>query len=216
MTQFYRTLGFDQINSQQITILAPELSSSDLGSTYQLPIFLTPVQAGFPSPATDYQEAKFDLNTHLIANPNATFFVRVDGDSMVGANVQSGDIAIVDRSLEARNGDVILAVIDGDFTIKRLEITDKKAKTHNAVTNFEPIKEIKVNTKTVTLEVKYGYEAKSKTPHKLKKITLSSNTHNFKRIRLLPENSAFAPIEITGNMTFVVWGVVTSVIHRLR
>jgi DNA polymerase V len=96
--------------------------SPDLKTSYKLPIFITPVKAGFPSPATDYEEAKLDLNTHLIAHPNATFFVHIDGDSMIDAKIQSGDIAIVDRSLEAVNGDVILAVIDGDFTIKRLEI----------------------------------------------------------------------------------------------
>lgn len=104
-------------------------TKADVSTVCFLPMFLSEVSAGFPSPATDYEESKLDLNTHLIANPNATFFVRVKGDSMVDANIESGDIAIVDRSLEARNGDVILAVIDGDFTIKRIEITNAKGDT---------------------------------------------------------------------------------------
>jgi DNA polymerase V len=160
------------------------ISTPDLKTSYKLPIFITPVRAGFPSPATDYEEAKLDLNTHLIAHPNATFFVHIDGDSMIDAKIKSGDIAIVDRSLEAVNGDVILAVIDGDFTIKRLEIRDKKG---------EIIKDLK---------------------QKNAKLTIA--TQNTKQIRLLPENPEFEPIEITGNMTFQVWGVVTSVIHKMR
>jgi DNA polymerase V len=162
----------------------PKIYKPELKTSYKLPIFITPVRAGFPSPATDYEEAKLDLNTHLIAHPNATFFVHIDGDSMIDAKIQSGDIAIVDRSLEAVNGDVILAVIDGDFTIKRLEIRDKKG---------EIIKDLK---------------------QKNAKLTIA--TQNTKQIRLLPENPEFEPIEITGNMTFQVWGVVTSVIHKMR
>jgi DNA polymerase V len=103
----------------QVQILTPQLET-----TYKLPIFISQVQAGFPSPATDYEETKLDLNSHLIANPNSTFFVRIDGESMVGCGIKSGDIAIVDRSLEPKHNDIILAVVDGDFTIKRLDIRE--------------------------------------------------------------------------------------------
>jgi DNA polymerase V len=103
----------------QVQILTPQLDTS-----YKLPIFISHVQAGFPSPATDYEETKLDLNAHLIPNPNSTFFVRIDGESMVDCGIKSGDIAIVDRSLEPKNKDIILAVIDGDFTIKRLDIRE--------------------------------------------------------------------------------------------
>lgn len=77
------------------------------------------VSAGFPSPADDYLEQHLDLNEYLIKNPSATFFVRVEGDSMVGASIQAGNILIVDRSLEASHGDIVIAVLNGAFTVKR-------------------------------------------------------------------------------------------------
>ena len=77
------------------------------------------VAAGFPSPAEIYVENPLDLNNLLIYRPAATFFVRASGDSMVGAGIQSGDILVVDKSLTARDGSVIIAVLDGDFTVKQ-------------------------------------------------------------------------------------------------
>jgi DNA polymerase V len=85
------------------------------------PLFLHPVQAGFPSPAEDYIEKKLDLNEHLIQHPAATFFVRVEGDSMIGAGIHKGDILIVDRSLDALSGRIVIAVLNGEFTVKRLK-----------------------------------------------------------------------------------------------
>ena len=85
-----------------------------------LDLYSSPVSAGFPSPAEDYIEGKLDLNQHLIRHPLATFFVRVSGDSMVGAGIHSGDLLIVDRSLEAREGTVIIAVVNGELLVKRL------------------------------------------------------------------------------------------------
>ena len=83
------------------------------------PLFFSPVQAGFPSPAQDFIERQLDLNEFLIHHPAATFFVRVAGDSMIDANMNAGDILIVDRSLEPKNESIILAILDGDFTVKR-------------------------------------------------------------------------------------------------
>lgn len=83
-------------------------------------LFVDRVAAGFPSPASDYIEQPLDLNNHLIKNPAATFFVRTEGDSMVGAGIYSGDILIIDRSLQAVNNSVVLAVVDGEFTVKRM------------------------------------------------------------------------------------------------
>lgn len=80
------------------------------------------IPAGFPSPATDYIEGNLDLNEHLVRHPAATFFVKVDGDSMTGAGMFSGDTVIVDRSLEAVNNSVVVAIYDGELTIKRLKI----------------------------------------------------------------------------------------------
>ena len=78
------------------------------------------VSAGFPSPADDYTEGTLDLNEYLVRHPAATFFVRVQGDSMVNAGIHSGDLLVVDRSLEPGHKKIILAVLDGEFTVKRL------------------------------------------------------------------------------------------------
>lgn len=87
------------------------------------PLFLAQVPAGFPSPADDYIERKLDLNQHLIKHPAATFFVRVSGDSMVEAGVHSGDLLIVDRALEPADNSVVVAVVNGELTVKRIRKT---------------------------------------------------------------------------------------------
>ena len=76
------------------------------------------VVAGFPSPAEQYLEPQLDLNALLVKRPAATFFVRVSGDSMIGAGIHDGDILVVDRSLRPVSGDVIIASVDGEFTVK--------------------------------------------------------------------------------------------------
>ena len=86
---------------------------------YALPIFACGVSAGFPSPADDYLEGSLDLNEHLIREPAATFFVRAKGDSMIGSGIHDGDLLVVDRSAEAKNGNVIIAVINGELSVKR-------------------------------------------------------------------------------------------------
>jgi DNA polymerase V len=78
------------------------------------------VAAGFPSPATDHLDRRLDLNEHLLLHPQATFFMRVKGDSMTGAGIHDGDLLIVDRSLEATSGRVVVAALDGELTVKRL------------------------------------------------------------------------------------------------
>jgi len=84
------------------------------------PLFLAGVPAGFPSPADDYIEKHLDLNEHLVKHPSATFFVRVTGNSMTDAGIRNGDILIVDRSLSPSSGRVVIAVLDGELTVKRL------------------------------------------------------------------------------------------------
>jgi DNA polymerase V len=98
----------------------------DLSTKYRQPLFEAVVPAGFPSPAADYEEDKLDLNRYLIKNPAATFFVRVTGYSMMGAGIYSGDLLVVDRSLEPRDKSVVIAVIDGELTVKRIRIGKKK------------------------------------------------------------------------------------------
>ena len=78
------------------------------------------VAAGFPSPADDYVEVGIDLNDQLIRHPTSTFFLRVSGESMLGAGIHDGDLLVVDRSLDPRPGRVVVAVLDGEFTLKRL------------------------------------------------------------------------------------------------
>jgi len=79
-----------------------------------------PVSAGYPSPADDYLDGSLDLNQHLIKHPTATFFVRVAGESMREAGIHSGDVLIVDRALIPGDGSVIIAIINGELTVKRL------------------------------------------------------------------------------------------------
>ncbi len=125
------------------------------------PFFSEGVAAGFPSPAAGENSEELDLNRLCIRHPAATYFVRARGESMLGAGIADGDILVVDRSERARNGDIIIAAIGGEFTVKRLE--------------------------------KLG-----------------------ERIRLLPENPAYPPIEIVPGMDAEFFGVVTTVVKRLR
>ena len=130
------------------------------GKKTELPFYTEKLSAGFPSPASDYMEKALDLNEYLIKNPSATFFVEITGDSMTGAGIHSGDILIVDRSLEAKHNRIVVAVLNGEFTVKRLSWQKGK-------------------------------------------------------IRLIPENPAYDPIEIKEGTEFEIWGVATNVIHKL-
>lgn len=142
--------------------LAPglELLGFEKRGERSLPLYLATVAAGFPSPADDFIDKKLDLNEYCIEHPEATFFVRVHGDSMLEAGVHSGDVLVVDRALEPRNNRVIIAALNGELTVKRIR----------------------------------------KTPDKL---------------FLMPEHPDFAPIEVTHEASFEIWGVVSYVIHKL-
>ena len=113
--------------------------SPDLSTRYALPIFLGRLPAGFPSPADDYLEGKLDLNRHLIKHPAATFFVRVTGDSMIGAGIHSGDLLVVDRSLEPADKNVVVAVLDGELTVKRLFKQNGLLRLLPENLNYQPI-----------------------------------------------------------------------------
>jgi DNA polymerase V len=136
-----------------------EIMFPHIGSSTHLPYFAVRVNAGFPSPAADYVEKSLDLNEHLIHHKEATFFVRASGDSMINAGIKEGDLLIVDKSLEPKHESIVIAVIYGEFTVKRL---------------------IKKNGK----------------------------------IFLQPENDKYQPIEVTEEMDFQVWGIVTNIIHN--
>jgi DNA polymerase V len=140
---------------EQFELFLPEASVSK-----ELPLFVPAVSAGFPSPAEDFIDKKLDLNEYLIRNQPATFLVRVQGNSMENAGILDGDILVVDRSLEPSSGKIVIGVIDGEFTVKRIV---KKSG----------------------------------------------------RFFLQPENETFTPIEITPEMDFKIWGIVTFAIHKL-
>ena len=109
------------------------------GSSLEIPLYSCTVRAGFPSPADDYIECRLDLNNHLIKHPAATFFVRASGDSMVNAGIFSGDMLIVDKSLEASHGKIVIAAIDGELTVKKLSCQDGKVQLLAENTAYPPI-----------------------------------------------------------------------------
>lgn len=103
------------------------------------PLFATSVECGFPSPADDYIDSILDLNEHLIQRPAATFFVKAKGDSMIGAGIYEGDLLIIDRSLTARSGQIVLAIVSGEFTIKRFVRTLEQVWLYPENSKYKPI-----------------------------------------------------------------------------
>ena len=93
--------------------------------SFKIPLFSSAIQAGFPSPAYDYAADPIDLNRYIITNPTATFFAKVEGDSMKNAGIFHGSFVVVDKSLKANKNDIVVAVVDGDFTIKRLGFNEE-------------------------------------------------------------------------------------------
>lgn len=130
-------------------------------SSLDLPLYQDRVPAGFPSPADDYVETSLDLNKHLVKSPSSTFFVKVSGESMVNAGINDKDILVVDRSLEPKHGHIVIAVLNGELTVKRLSL-------------------------------------------------------KYNKVRLKPENPEYPIIEVGEDMEFLIWGVVTSVIHQFN
>lgn len=130
------------------------------GKVLDIPFYESNVSAGFPSPAEDFMDLDLNLQEYLVQHPSATFCVKVTGDSMQNAGIFSGDVMVVDRALEPKNKTIVLAVLDGEFTVKRIH---KKGGS----------------------------------------------------LYLNPENENFKPIEITEEIDFKVWGVVTHIIHKV-
>jgi len=105
----------------------------------ELPLFLANVPAGFPSPADDYVDRKLDLNEYLVKHPSATFFVRVEGESMINAGIHCGDVLIVDRALEATDKKIVIANVGGELTVKRIRKIKSKLFLAAENPDFEPI-----------------------------------------------------------------------------
>ena len=95
-------------------------SKKEVSSKQLFPLVTESVAAGFPSPAEDYIELGIDLNKYLINNPTSTFFLRVSGNSMNNAGIFNNDLLLIDRSINANHGDIVVALLDGEFTLKRL------------------------------------------------------------------------------------------------
>ena len=111
-----------------------------MSESVELPLFASPISAGFPSPADDYVEKKLELNEYHVGNRQATFFLRVSGDSMIGAGIHDGDLIIVDRSLPAVNKKIVVAVVDGELLVKRLVRTKGKVFLAAENPNYAQIK----------------------------------------------------------------------------
>lgn len=115
------------------------VGGATIGRPVRLPLFAARVPAGFPSPAEDYTEGLLDLNEFLVEHEAATFYVRVRGHSMVGAGILDGDIIAVDRALEANHGDIVLAVIDNELTVKELYRQNGQVRLLPRSPDFAPI-----------------------------------------------------------------------------
>ena len=135
--------------------------SADIVTELLLPFAENGVSAGFPSPADDVMELGLDLNKALIPHPAATFYAKVKGSSMIDAGIGEGDILVIDKSLDPKDGDIAICFIDGEFTVKRIACREGG-------------------------------------------------------LLLMPANEKFQPIRITEENDFLVWGIVTYIIHKAR
>ena len=98
------------------------LRPAELREIIGIPLFSDLVQCGFPSPAADYVEQRIDLNELLVSHPSSTYFVKAAGDSMIEAGIGHGDLLVVDSSLNAEHGDIVIAAVGGEFTVKKLQL----------------------------------------------------------------------------------------------
>ncbi len=148
------------------------------------------VHAGFPSPAQDYMNSFIDLNKELVRHPAATFYARVVGDSMVDADVDEGDVLVVDKSIEPSEGDMAVCFIDGEFALKFISFRD-------------PDKLVDSGGSVLKKSVKSSRPG------------VSYDILKHDRMWLLPANSNYPPIEVTEANDFTVWGIVTYIIKKV-
>ena len=123
------------IDKKKLTFFKP-----DLNSETTIPLVSHRVSAGFPSPALDFMETSIDLNKVLVENKIATFYVQVEGNSMIDAGIQDKDILVVDRSIEPRNNKIAICLVDGEFTVKRIKVDADCLWLMPENTNYKPIK----------------------------------------------------------------------------
>ena len=120
---------------QKLTFFRPNFESE-----IQIPYITEGVSAGFPSPAADFMETNIDLNKELSENPLATFYIKVKGNSMIDAGINDKDVLVVDRSLEPKNNKIAICCIDGEFTVKRIQVEKDCLYLMPENSNYEPIK----------------------------------------------------------------------------
>ena len=120
--------------------LAFQFHAISKGSPFKIPLMSSTVTAGFPSPADDHLDLPIDLNEYLVKHPAATFYVRVQGDSMDDAGIHQGDLLIVDRAEPYTMGSIVLAVLDGEFTVKKLMEKNDSLYLLSSNTSYQPIK----------------------------------------------------------------------------
>ncbi|NUY80382.1 translesion error-prone DNA polymerase V autoproteolytic subunit [Flavobacterium sp. MAH-1] len=123
-----------------------EFFAPDTNFPLEIPHADTGVSAGFPSPAMDFMETRLDINKLLIKNPLSTFYVKVNGNSMVNAGIKNGDLLIVDRSLSPENSSIAVCFIDGEFTVKRLLVEKDGLMLMPENEHYLPIKITEGNT----------------------------------------------------------------------
>lgn len=109
------------------------------GGALELPFSLACVPAGFPSPAEDYLENSLDIAKYLVKRPKATFFMRVTGDSMVGAGIHDGDMIVIDRADQVKDGSIVVARLNDEFVVKRFRLIDGRPWLCSANEAYEPI-----------------------------------------------------------------------------
>ena len=121
--------------SQNLIFFTPE-TSNDSGTLF----FDTGISAGFPSPADDFKQQRISLDKELIKNKEATFFARVNGQSMIGAGLDDNDLLVIDRSLEPEHNRIAVCFLDGEFTVKRLKVVNNGIWLQPENPDYEPIK----------------------------------------------------------------------------
>ena len=122
-----------------MSIKKNNIYKSDNSISLSVDLHLTSIEAGFPSPADDHLDVALDLNEYLIKHPSSTFYIYVKGDSMINNGIYDGDIIIVDRSLTPRTKDIVVAVIDGDFTVKKMYKKNNKIYLNPGNKNYKSI-----------------------------------------------------------------------------
>lgn len=123
----------------QDSLVATDVWKTSPGKRVTRPLYQSRVPAGFPSPADDYVEASLDLSEHLVKKEEATFFVRVSGNSMIGVGIHDDDILVVDRSVEPQDGSVVVAALDGELTVKRYRVRSGRPYLMPEAEKYDPI-----------------------------------------------------------------------------